>query len=74
MRQRQRVLRVYHDGPLAPETAEEFEGAVAEIIADIPPDEPPAVRVEFERADAPLQIGMSGWPVFAQKESPPVAG
>ena len=68
------VLRVYHDGPLAPETEDEFGDAVTEIMADVPSDEPPAVQAEFERVDAPSQLEMSGWPVYARKEPPPVAG
>ena len=67
------TMRVYHDGPLSPETEEEFDDASAEMMADVPGDERPDVRVTFVRSDSPAQTDPSGWPVYRRKE-PAVAG
>ncbi len=66
-------LWVYHDGRLSPEAEEEFDDATTEVMADVPPDEHPAVGVEFVRVDAPESVAPRGWPVYGRKEVPAVA-
>ena len=68
----QAVLRVYHEGPLAEATEKEFGDAAGEMMADVPWDESPAVRVDFERSDSPSGLDLVGWPVFVRKDPPPV--